>query len=122
MSEQKVNLLNYNYQQLRELLVSWGEKSFRAQQLIQWIHQVGLCEFTQMTNLGKALRERLSRLSFIGVPEIVACQKSADGTHKWLLKLECGNCIETVFIPEKSRGTLCVSSQVGCSLKCSFCS
>lgn len=122
MSEQKVNLLNYNYQQLRELLASWGEKPFRAQQLIQWIHQAGLHDFTQMTNLGKALREKLSRLSFIAVPEIVTCQKSADGTHKWLLKLECGNCIETVFIPEKNRGTLCVSSQVGCALNCSFCS
>lgn len=122
MSEQKVNLLNYNYQELRELLASWGEKPFRAQQLFQWIHQTGLHDFTQMTNLGKALREKLSRLSFISVPEIVTCQKSADGTHKWLLKLECGNCIETVFIPEKNRGTLCVSSQVGCALNCSFCS
>lgn len=122
MSDQKVNLLNYNYQQLRELLTSWGEKPFRAQQLIQWIHQAGLTEFTQMTNLGKALREKLSRLAFIGLPEIVTCQKSADGTHKWLLKLECGNCIETVFIPEANRGTLCVSSQVGCALNCSFCS
>ncbi len=122
MLEQKVNLLNYNYQQLRELLSSWGEKPFRAQQLIQWIHQTGLHDFIQMTNLGKALREKLSRLSFIGVPEIITCQKSADGTHKWLLKLECGNCIETVFIPEKNRGTLCVSSQVGCALNCSFCS
>ncbi len=122
MSDQKVNLLNYNYQQLRELLTLWGEKPFRAQQLIQWIHQAGLTEFTQMTNLGKALREKLSRLSFIGLPEIVTCQKSADGTHKWLLKLECGNCIETVFIPEANRGTLCVSSQVGCALNCSFCS
>ncbi|MCL9685024.1 23S rRNA (adenine(2503)-C(2))-methyltransferase RlmN [Legionella maioricensis] len=122
MADQKVNLLNYNYQQLRELLTLWGEKPFRAQQLIQWIHQAGLTEFTQMTNLGKALREKLSRLSFIGLPEIITCQKSADGTHKWLLKLECGNCIETVFIPEANRGTLCVSSQVGCALNCSFCS
>ena len=122
MTDQKVNLLNYNYQQLRELLTLWGEKPFRAQQLIQWIHQVGLKDFTQMTNIGKALTERLSQLSFIGLPEIVTCQKSADGTHKWLLKLECGNCIETVFIPEANRGTLCVSSQVGCALNCSFCS
>jgi 23S rRNA (adenine2503-C2)-methyltransferase len=120
--DQKVNLLDYNYQQLRELLVSWGEKPFRAQQLIQWIHQVGLKDFTLMTNLGKALREKLERLSFIGLPEIVTCQKSSDGTHKWLLKLDCGNCIETVFIPEANRGTLCVSSQVGCALNCSFCS
>jgi len=120
--EQKVNLLNYNHQQLRELLVSWDEKPFRAQQLIQWIHQVGLRDFAEMTNLGKVLREKLARLSFIGLPEIVTCQKSTDGTHKWLLKLDCGNCIETVFIPESNRGTLCVSSQVGCALNCSFCS
>ena len=122
MADQKVNLLNYNYLQMRDLLTLWGEKSFRAQQLVQWIHQSGLTDFTQMTNLGKALREKLSRLSFIGLPEIVTCQKSNDGTHKWLLKLECGNCIETVFIPEANRGTLCVSSQVGCALNCSFCS
>jgi 23S rRNA (adenine2503-C2)-methyltransferase len=122
MTDQKVNLLNYNYVQLRELLASWGEKPFRAQQIIQWIHQAGLTDFAQMTNLGKALREKLNRLSYIGLPEIVVNQKSSDGTHKWLLKLDCGNCIETVFIPEKNRGTLCVSSQVGCALNCSFCS
>jgi 23S rRNA (adenine2503-C2)-methyltransferase len=122
MTEQKVNLLNYNYQQMRELLSSWGEQPYRAQQLIQWIHQAGLVDFAQMTNLGKALKAKLSQLSHVQVPEIVACQKSNDGTHKWLLKLECGNCIETVFIPEANRGTLCVSSQVGCALNCSFCS
>lgn len=122
MTDQKVNLLNYNYQQLRELLMEWGEQPFRAQQLIQWIHQTGLNDFTQMTNIGKALKEKLSRLAFIAIPEIVTCQKSNDGTHKWLLKLDCGNCIETVFIPESNRGTLCVSSQVGCALNCSFCS
>lgn len=122
MSDQKVNLLNYNYQQMRELFISWDEKPFRAQQLIQWIHQTGLTDFSQMTNLGKALRAKLSRLAFIGLPELVTCQKSQDGTHKWLLKLDCGNSIETVFIPEANRGTLCVSSQVGCALNCSFCS
>ncbi len=120
--DQKINLLNYNYQQLRELLVAWDEKPFRAQQLIQWIHQVGLRDFSQMTNLGKALKEKLSRLAFVGLPEIVVRQKSTDGTHKWLLKLDCGNSIETVYIPEANRGTLCVSSQVGCALNCSFCS
>lgn len=122
MNQQKVNLLNYNYSQLRELLITWNEKPFRAQQLFQWIHQAGVSDFTQMTNLGKALRQKLSQLAYIALPEIVACQKSTDGTHKWLLKLECGNCIETVFIPESNRGTLCVSSQVGCALNCSFCS
>ncbi|MFI4919565.1 MAG: 23S rRNA (adenine(2503)-C(2))-methyltransferase RlmN [Legionellales bacterium] len=122
MTFQKVNLLDYNYQQLRQLLTEWGEKPYRAQQIIQWIHQVGSVDFTEMTNLGKALREKLTSLSVISLPEIVSCQKSNDGTHKWLLKLTCGNCIETVFIPESNRGTLCVSSQIGCALNCSFCS
>ncbi|MBA2648486.1 MAG: 23S rRNA (adenine(2503)-C(2))-methyltransferase RlmN [Legionella sp.] len=122
MSSQKVNLLDYNYPKMRELLSQWGEKPFRAQQILQWIHQTGLIDFTQMTNLGKPLREKLSRLSEVALPEIVSCQKSKDGTHKWLLKLNCGNCIETVYIPERNRGTLCVSSQVGCGLNCSFCS
>ncbi len=122
MTDSKVNLLNYNHQQMRELLSSWGEQPYRAQQLLQWIHQVGMVDFSQMTNLGKGLREKLSQRSVIKLPEITVCQKSNDGTHKWLLKLDCGNCIETVFIPEAKRGTLCVSSQVGCGLNCSFCS
>lgn len=118
----KVNLLDYSYSEMRKLLVSWDEKPYRAQQLMQWIHQVGLQDFTQMTNLGKALQKKLSELASITLPEIASCQKSADGTHKWLVKLHCGNCVETVFIPEAKRGTLCVSSQVGCALNCSFCS
>src|SRR5690348_6718282 len=122
MTAQKVNLLDYNYQQMRELLSSWDEQPYRAQQIMQWIHQVGVVDFAAMTNLGKSLKSKLSQLSFIKLPEIATCQKSSDGTHKWLLKLECGNCIETVFIPEKNRGTLCVSSQVGCALNCTFCS
>lgn len=107
---------------MREFFSNIGEKPFRAQQVMQWIHQAGFSDFSQMTNLGKALRERLSACAEIRLPEIVSCQKSNDGTHKWLLRLECNNCIETVFIPEKNRGTLCVSSQVGCALNCSFCS
>lgn len=118
----KTNLLNFNYQQMRQFVSDIGEKPFRAQQLMQWIHQVGLSDFSQMSNLGKALRERLSQIAVIELPELVSCQKSNDGTHKWLLKLSCGNCIETVYIPEAKRGTLCVSSQVGCALNCSFCS
>lgn len=119
---EKVNLLNFNYQQMREFMQTLGDKPFRAQQLLQWIHQAGLSQFDQMTNLSKSMREQLSQKAEIRLPEIVGCQKSNDGTHKWLLKLDCGNCIETVFIPEKTRGTLCVSSQVGCALNCSFCS
>ena len=118
----KINLLNFNYQQMRQFMIDGGEKPFRAQQLMQWIHQAGYHDFTQMSNLGKALRERLAQIAEIRLPEIISSQKSNDGTHKWLLKLSCGNCIETVFIPEAKRGTLCVSSQVGCALNCTFCS
>jgi 23S rRNA (adenine2503-C2)-methyltransferase len=89
---------------------------------MQWIHQAGFRNFSQMTNLGKSLREKLTTVADIHLPELVSSQESQDGTHKWLLKLSCGNCIETVFIPEATRGTLCVSSQVGCALNCSFCS
>lgn len=119
---QKVNLLDFNYQQMRQFMSDCGEKPYRAQQLMQWIHQAGFHNFDQMSNVGKALRERLTQMAEIRLPEIISCQKSSDGTHKWLLKLDCGNCIETVFIPEAKRGTLCVSSQVGCALNCSFCS
>lgn len=118
----KINLLNFNYQQMRDYFVSLGEKPFRAQQIMQWIHQAGFSEFSQMTNLGKNLRQYLSEHAEIRLPEIITVQKSSDGTCKWLLKLTCGNCVETVYIPESTRGTLCVSSQVGCALNCSFCS
>lgn len=118
----RVNLLNLNYEGMREFVIELGEKPFRAQQLMQWIHQVGCSDFTGMSNLGKALRERLAECATIRLPELMSCHKSSDGTHKWVLKLDCGNCIETVYIPEATRGTLCVSSQVGCALNCSFCS
>lgn len=99
-----------------------GEKPFRAAQLIKWIHQQGLRDFEAMTNLSKSLREKLANTTEISLPEIAWEQVSTDGTHKWLLRLIDGNCIETVFIPETNRGTLCISSQVGCALNCSFCS
>jgi len=118
----KINLLDFNHQQMRDFLKSLGEKPFRAQQLLQWIHQAGHHDFSKMSNLSKSLRNHLTELTEIRLPEMVAEQKSADGTCKWLLKLDCGNCIETVFIPESKRGTLCISSQVGCGLNCSFCS
>lgn len=120
--QSRVNLLNFNTQAMREFVQTCGEKPFRAQQLMQWIHQVGLTDFSEMTNLSKSFRERLVDLAEIKLPELLSGQASADGTHKWVLKLACGNCIETVFIPESKRGTLCVSSQVGCGLNCSFCS
>ncbi len=122
VNNSKVNLLDLDYQRLSEWCTSVGEKPYRAQQLMRWIHQVGQSDFDGMTNLSKVFREKLARFAEIRLPELVGCQESKDGTHKWLLKLSCGNCIETVFIPEKTRGTLCISSQVGCALNCSFCS
>ncbi len=120
--DQKINLLNFTLQQMRQFFAELGEKPYRAQQVMQWIHQVGFHDFSQMTNLGKRLRQTLNQTAEIRVPEIISCQQSSDGTYKWLMKLVCGNSIETVFIPEARRGTLCVSSQVGCALNCSFCS
>jgi 23S rRNA (adenine2503-C2)-methyltransferase len=118
----KINLLNFSRPQLETLLVSLGEKPFRAQQLIKWIHQMGATDFEAMTNLSKAFRSNLTQIAEVNLPEVTWDQASADGTHKWLIRLFDGNCIEMVYIPEKNRGTLCVSSQVGCALNCSFCS
>lgn len=99
-----------------------GEKRFRAQQLLQWIYQRKVTHFLDMTDLSKSLRQTLQQNTNLDLPEIVSQQRSTDGTIKWLLKLKDGNCIETVYIPETARGTLCVSSQVGCGLNCTFCS
>lgn len=118
----KVNLLDFNIEQMKSFFVELGEKPFRAQQLLKWIHQFGVVDFSKMTNLSKHLRQKLSACAEVVLPELIAEQESADGTRKWLLKLSCGNSIETVYIPEDDRGTLCVSSQVGCALNCSFCS
>lgn len=107
---------------MEAFFVEIGEKPFRATQLLQWIHQRGVDDFGAMTNLSKPLRTRLAERCEIRVPEIAHAQKSADGTCKWLLQIDDRNRIETVFIPEDDRGTLCVSSQVGCALECSFCS
>src|SRR3990167_3396410 len=118
----KFNLLNYNSAGMRDFFNEIKEPPFRAQQVMQWIHRDGVCDFSLMTNLPKSLRESLETLAEIKMPEVLTQRKSIDGTCKWLLKLECGNSIETVFIPEVNRGTLCISSQIGCSLNCSFCS
>jgi len=107
---------------MRAMFVEMGDKAFRADQVVKWIHQQGVANFDAMTNLGKELRARLAGTCRIAVPEIASEQRSVDGTRKWLLRLDDGNCIETVFIPETDRGTLCVSSQVGCGLNCTFCS
>jgi len=121
-SKYMMNLLNLNRQDMQAYFAELGEKPYRAQQVLQWLHQYGVSTIDEMTNLSKALRERLQTIAEIRVPEIVLDQLSEDGTRKWLLRLADGNCIETVFIPEDDRGTLCVSSQVGCIVNCSFCS
>lgn len=118
----KQNLLDLNLKGLTDFFVGLGEKSFRAQQVFKWIHQRGVDDFEAMTDLSKALRQRLPSVCEIKAPEVVQEQASTDGTRKWLIKLNGGNHIETVFIPERTRGTLCVSSQVGCALNCTFCS
>ncbi len=116
-----VNLMGFDRQQMEVYFTSIGEKSFRASQVMKWIHQVGVTDFAEMTNLSKQLRASLAENAVIALPDIISDQLSADGTRKWLLKVPGKSAIEMVFIPEESRGTLCVSSQVGCTLNCSFC-
>jgi 23S rRNA (adenine2503-C2)-methyltransferase len=118
----KVNLLNFDRKGMEVFFVEIGEKPFRATQLLKWIYQEGISDFAQMTNLSKSLRNYLTEHCCISAPEIVVEQNASDGTRKWLLQMNCGNRVETVFIPEEKRGTLCVSSQVGCALACTFCS
>ncbi len=122
VGQEKVNLLGFTRQGLEDFFVSIGEKPFRASQVLKWIHQFGVADFDAMTNISKALRTRLQELAGIRAPQILMQQHSRDGTRKWLLKVDGGNSVEMVFIPEKERGTLCVSSQVGCALDCTFCS
>jgi len=122
MTDVKVNLLNFNRQAMENFFIELGEKKYRGTQVLQWIHQYGVSDIAEMTNLSKALREQLLAAAEIKPLEVVYDKTAADGTRKWLMRLADGNCIETVFIPEDDRGTLCVSSQVGCALNCSFCS
>ena len=116
------NLLGLDRAGLESFFESIGEKKFRATQVMKWIHQMGVTDFQQMNNLSKDLRNRLSETSRIQNLHVAKDLISKDGTRKWLLQLHDGNNIEAVFIPEDDRGTLCVSSQVGCALDCSFCS
>ncbi len=122
MSDTKVNLLGLDRKGLEAFFTGMGEKAFRASQVMKWIHQFGVNDFDEMKNISKPLRDRLKEVAELRAPEVVLDQASTDGTHKWVLRLDSGNCIETVLIPEGDRGTLCVSSQVGCALDCSFCS
>jgi len=118
----KINLLDLDRAGLIAYFAARGEKSFRATQVMKWVHDQGVADFAAMTNISKALRSSLQDAAEIRLPEIAADRLSDDGSRKWLFRLADGNCIETVFIPEAERGTLCISSQVGCMLNCSFCS
>ena len=118
----KTNLLDLDHSGLEDLFSARGEKSFRASQVMKWIYGHCITDFHDMTNLSKELRAGLGEWAEVRLPDIAEDRLSDDGSRKWLLRLEDGNCIETVFIPEDDRGTLCISSQVGCMLNCSFCS
>jgi 23S rRNA (adenine2503-C2)-methyltransferase len=118
----KTNLLGLNRAGLEAFVAGMGEKPFRARQLMKWMYRRATGDIESMTDLGKDFRQRLATLAEIRAPEVILDQRSADGTRKWLLRLESGQGIEMVFIPEPGRGTLCISSQVGCTMDCTFCS
>ena len=120
--QQKVNLLGLTREQMEAFFDELGEKRFRAQQLMKWIHHQGVRDFDLMTNLGKALRQKLAECAEVRPPEIAEQHDSVDGTRKWAIRVEGGSLVESVLIPDGDRATLCVSSQVGCSLDCKFCS
>ena len=119
---EKTNLLGLNRQDMEAFFTKLGEKAFRVSQVTKWIHQLNVDDFDQMTNLSKALRAQLKEKACIKPLDIIVDQLSTDGTRKWVMGLEDKNRIEAVYIPEDDRGTLCISSQVGCALDCSFCS
>ena len=116
------NLLNFDAQQLAAWFAERGEKPFRARQVLRWIHKMGESDFAAMTDLAASLREKLTQQACVAAPQVMREELSADGTRKWLLDVGTGNAIEAVFIPEPGRGTLCISTQAGCILNCSFCS
>ncbi|WNO60257.1 bifunctional tRNA (adenosine(37)-C2)-methyltransferase TrmG/ribosomal RNA large subunit methyltransferase RlmN [Rheinheimera sp. MMS21-TC3] len=124
MTEQqkKINLLDLSRSEIQQLFVDMGEKKFRADQVMKWIYHYCVDDFDQMTNINKVLREKLKSRCVISAPEVVMQQESSDGTIKFIMAVSGGQEVETVWIPEKDRRTLCVSSQVGCALNCSFCS
>ncbi len=117
----RVNLMGLTPEGMAAFFAELGEKPFRVKQVLQWIHQRGVRDFAAMTDLSKALRQKLEQVAEVRPPELVSQQDSADGTRKWLVRTDGGDCVEAVYIPERERGTLCVSSQIGCALDCSFC-
>ena len=118
----KHNLLGLDANALERFFEAQGEKAFRARQVLRWVHQRHEGDFARMSDLAKVLREKLVATSTVEAPQIIGDTTAADGTRKWLLKVDGANAVEAVFIPETSRGTLCVSSQAGCVLDCAFCS
>jgi len=117
----KHNLLGLDADGLARFFAAQGEKAFRARQVLRWIHQQGEPDFSKMSDLSRALREKLAAIACVAPPRIVGDTPAADGTRKWLVKVDGANAVESVFIPETGRATLCVSSQAGCALDCSFC-
>jgi len=120
-AEKRVNLLGQPPSALVEFFAGLGEKPFRARQVLKWIHQRNVDSFSEMTDLSMDLRARLGDIASLELPEVISEQTSADGTVKWLFESGAGQAVESVFIPEPERGTLCISSQVGCALDCAFC-
>ena len=119
---ERQNLLALDAQGMEAFFLSLGEKPFRARQVLQWIHQRGVSDFADMTNVAKALRAKLQACATVAVPPVISDQTATDGTRKWLLDVGGGDAIEMVFIPEVNRGTLCISTQAGCAVNCRFCS
>ena len=116
------NILNFGARQLTEWFAAMGEKPFRARQVLRWVYKEGQSDFDAMTDLAASLRSKLKERACVQMPEVMREELSADGTRKWLLNVGTGNAVEAVFIPEADRGTLCISTQAGCALDCSFCS
>jgi len=121
MPHNLTNLLGLSRQQMEAFLLEMGEKPFRAIQLLKWIHQFGVTDFDEMTNISKVLRERLKECAEVRPPKVRERLDASDGCFKWIVEVESGSSVETVYIPEAGRGTLCISSQAGCSLDCAFC-
>lgn len=121
MSDSPHNLLGFDRKALQALFAAMGEKSFRADQVLKWIHAFQVTDFNEMTNLSKSLRAKLLESCIIEPPKVLSEHRASDGTRKWLFHIEGASAIETVYIPEPERATLCISSQVGCVLNCSFC-
>jgi 23S rRNA (adenine2503-C2)-methyltransferase len=118
----RANLLDFDRDGMRDFFAGLGEKPYRADQVMKWIYHRLESDFGAMTDLGKGLREKLPGVAVVGAPKALLDKASSDGTRKWLLGMDAGNAVETVYIPEPTRGTLCVSSQIGCGLNCRFCS